>query len=202
MHPNPVFRAAPEAEALAIARDRGFATLVANGPGAPLVAAAPFVLSPDGASAELHLLRSNPLARSLPAAVTMIVSGPDGYVSPDWYGAPDQVPTWNYVAVHLTGPAEALPQEALRPHLDALSAAFEARLDKAPWTSAKMTPGTMERMMRSLVAVRVRIDAVASTRKLNQNKPAEARRAAADRIAGGTGHELAALAALMRAAEG
>ena len=200
MHPNPVFRGADRDEALAIARARGFATLVASAEGAPLIAAAPFVLSPDGAAAELHLMRSNPLARALPATVVVVVSGPDGYVSPDWYGAADQVPTWNYVVVHLTGPAEVLPPEALRPHLDALSAAFEARLDKAPWTSAKMTPGTMERMMRSLVPVRVRIDAVASTRKLNQNKPPEARRAAADRIADGTGHELAALAALMRGA--
>ena len=200
MHPNPAFRGADRDEALAIARGRGFATLVTNGPATPLVAAAPFLLSPDGAAAELHLMRSNPLARALPAAVTVIVSGPDGYVSPDWYGVPDQVPTWNYVAVHLTGPAETLPREALRPHLDALSAAFEARLDKAPWTSAKMTPGTMERMMRSLVPVRVRIDAVACTRKLNQNKAPEARRAAADRIGDGTGHELAALAALMRGA--
>ena len=199
MHPNPAFRGTPEGEALRFARERGFATLIANGAGVPFIAAAPFVLAPDGAAAALHLLRSNPLARALPARVTMVVSGPDGYVSPDWYGAPDQVPTWNYVAVHLSGPAEALPEAALRPHLDALSAAFEARLDKAPWTSAKMTPGVMERMMRSLVAVRVRIEAVASTAKLNQNKPPDVRHAAAGRIEGGLGHELAALAALMRA---
>jgi transcriptional regulator len=34
---------------------------------------------------------------------TIIVSGPDGYVSPDWYEMKDQVPTWNYVTVHLKG---------------------------------------------------------------------------------------------------
>lgn len=207
MHPNSIFRAAPRDEALAVAATRGFATLAVNGPNGgpnggpdgPLVAAAPFVLTADGGAAELHLMRSNPVARALPARAVMVVQGPDGYVSPDWYGLPDQVPTWNYVAVHLSGPAEALPDAALRAHLDALSAAFEARLDKAPWTSAKMTPGVMERMMRALVPVRVTIEDVAATRKLNQNKPAAARLAAADRIEGGTGHELGALAALMRA---
>ena len=40
-----------------------------------------------------------------PAGALLIVSGPDGYVSPDWYGEPRNrmVPTWNYVAVHLRG---------------------------------------------------------------------------------------------------
>ena len=37
------------------------------------------------------------------AAVRLIVEGPEGYISPDWYGVADQVPTWNYVAVHLVG---------------------------------------------------------------------------------------------------
>ena len=31
------------------------------------------------------------------------VNGADAYVSPDWYVSPDQVPTWLYQAVHLTG---------------------------------------------------------------------------------------------------
>ncbi len=197
MHSNPVFRGPDQGTDLAFAAARGFGTLVASGADGPLIAAAPFVMGADG-TAELHLMRSNPLARALPARVTMVVQGPDGYVSPDWYGVPDQVPTWNYVAVHLSGPAEILPDAALRPHLDALSAAFEGRLDKTPWTSAKMTPGVMERMMRALLPVRLRIEETASTWKLNQNKPAEARRAAADRIGAGIGTDLAGLADLMR----
>ena len=43
---------------------------------------------------------------SSPAATSswlMAVNGADAYVSPDWYVSPDQVPTWLYQAVHLTG---------------------------------------------------------------------------------------------------
>jgi len=54
-----------------------------------------------------HLVRSNPIAQCLRAGerkAVLAVSGPDAYVSPDWYARmPDQVPTWNYVAVHLRG---------------------------------------------------------------------------------------------------
>ena len=196
MHPNPAFRGTPDADAMAFALSRGFGTLTVNGGEAPLLAHVPFC---DAAGAlEFHLVRSNPVLRALPARAVLAVTGPDGYVSPDWYGMADQVPTWNYVAVHVEGRAEVLPAAALRAHLDRLSAAFESRLDKAPWTAAKMTPEVLERMMRAIVPVRLTVEAVRSTFKLNQNKAPEARRAAADRIAGGVGSELGALAAMMR----
>ena len=196
MHPNPVFRGTPEAEALRMAAERGFGTLVANGEAVPLIAQVPFVL--EGDVAEFHLLRSNPIARAAPERAVLIVQGPDGYVSPDWYGLPDQVPTWNYVAVHLEGTLEILGPDALRAHLDRLSEAFETRLPKTPWRTDKMTPELLERMMRSILPARLRVGEVRSTVKLNQNKPEAARLAAAGALEGSVGHELSALAALMR----
>lgn len=202
MHPNPIFRGEARARCEAFARDRGFGVLAVASNGAPLISHVPFLLSEDGTLAELHLMRSNPIVRALKAPVParIAVSGPDGYVSPDWYEAPDQVPTWNYVAVHLAGELELRPQEELLNLLDRLSAHFEARLlPKTPWVSAKMTPEVLERMMRIIVPCRMRIEDVQGTWKLNQNKPDDVRLAAARQIeAGGVGAELGALAALMR----
>ncbi len=75
----------------------------------------PFVLSPDGKVGDLHLLKSNPIARMLvaPLPARLAVSGPDSYVSPDWYRLDGQVPTWNYVAVHLTGILERQSESEL-----------------------------------------------------------------------------------------
>jgi len=204
MHPNPVFRSETAERNLAFARARGFGQLTVCGADGPLAAHVPFRLDVDGASAELHLMRSSPVARALaqPRPALLAVSGPDGYVSPDWYGLADQVPTWNYVAAHLRGRLEALPASALRSVLDRLSDAMEARLPKAPWTSAKMSPGVMERMMRSLVACRLTIETVEGTWKLGQNKPGPAREGAAAGIAGAgvPGQERAELVRLMREA--
>ncbi len=199
MHPNPAFRGTPEAQNLAFARARGFGVLSVNGPEGPLAAHVPFLLSEDGVLADLHLARSNAIVRAgLPAPAIMIVSGPDAYVSPDWYGAEDQVPTWNYVAVHLRGVLEALPEDDLRDHVDALSAEHEARLlPKKPWVSGKMSEGVMPRMMRMILPFRLRITSVAGTWKLNQNKAAEVRAAAATELARGDAGAQA-LAALMR----
>lgn len=204
MHPNPAFRQDPVARHLAFARTRGFGILSLNGADGPLMAHVPFLLSADSAVADLHLARSNPIARAaLPSAAVIVVSGPDAYVSPDWYGphdqVPDQVPTWNYVAVHLRGSLEPLPDAALRAQADDLSALHEGRIaGKAPWTSAKMTPGAMERMMRMILPFRLRITDVQGTWKLSQNKPAEVRARAATALAGGNA-DAQEIAALMRA---
>ena len=102
MHPNPAFRKTAADRNLAFARARGFGVLSVNGPDGPLMAHVPFLLSDDGTMADLHLARSNAvIAAGLPAQAILAVIGPDAYVSPDWYGVADQVPTWNYIAVHL-----------------------------------------------------------------------------------------------------
>jgi transcriptional regulator len=63
---------------------------------------------------------------------------------------------------------KAQEAEALRGMADALSAARGSRLaPKAPWTSAKMSPGAMERLILPFQLV---IDEVASTFKMGQNK--------------------------------
>ncbi|HEY6919482.1 MAG TPA: FMN-binding negative transcriptional regulator [Tabrizicola sp.] len=201
MHPNPAFRQSPRDQNLAFARARGFGILTINGPEGPLAAHIPFLLNEDASFAELHLARSNPIARAaLPAPALIAISGPDAYISPDWYGphdqVPDQVPTWNYVAVHLRGTLEPLPEDAMRPHVDALSAQHETRIaGKRPWTSAKMTEGAMPRMMRMILPFRFRVASVEGTWKLNQNKSPEIRARAADALMQGNpaAQEIAAL---------
>lgn len=203
MHPNPAFRAEDRARHIEFARDRAFGVLAISDDGAPLISHVPFLLSEDGAVVELHLVRSNPIVRMLcgPKVVRIAVQGPDGYVSPDWYGVADQVPTWNYVAVHLTGRLELRPQDELRDLLDRQSAFFEDRLlPKAPWVTGKMSDDALARMMRMIVPCRMQVEDIQGTWKLGQNKPEDVRIAAADNVPNGFGSETGQLAALMHKA--
>ncbi len=206
MHPNPVFHTQSDADNIAFARQRAFGVLAINGPDGPLLSHIPFLISKDGVQLDLHLLRSNPIvaATKEPTVARIAVSGADGYVSPDWYDVPDQVPTWNYVAVHLTGLLERRPQDEMRTLLDRQSAHFEDQLlPKAPWRTDKMTPEVLDRMMRQIVPYRMSIGTVDGTWKLNQNKPDAVRLRAADHVAAqGMGTETALLAKLMRGADG
>ena len=190
MHPNPSFRKTLTEQNLRFAGQRGFGILAANGTDGPVLAHVPFLLADDGTYADLHLARSNGLVGATGRAV-LAVSGPDAYISPDWYRAVDQVPTWNYIAVHLRGELVQLPPEALEPHLNALSDRFEADLlPKLVWTPSKMGEGVMDRMMRMILPFRLNIHSVDGTWKLNQNKTPEARQgviAALEAIGGAAG---------------
>lgn len=102
--------------------------------------------------------------------------------------------------MHLRRTLHPLPHERMRDMLDRQSAAYEQRLDKAPWTPAKMTLAALDRMMRQILPFRLEVAEVQGTWKLAQNKPDHARRAAADQMRqGGFGHGLYRLADLMEA---
>jgi transcriptional regulator len=111
------------------------------------------------------------------------------------------VPTWNYIAVHLRGRLEPVPGDALHGHLDRLSADFETRLaPKRPWTSAKMGPGVMDRMMRGILPFRLVIEDVQGTWKLGQNKTPDQQAGAAQGIMlAGIGQESGLIADAMAA---
>ena len=199
MHPNPIFRGEEVARHISFVRDRAFGTLAANGAEGPAMAHVPFLVSDDATTADLHLVRSNPIARMGDVPAVIAVTGPDAYISPDWYGVEDQVPTWNYVSVHLRGRLEPLPVEILPDMLARQSAAYENRLrPKTPWTMDKMTAETTARFLRMILPFRFHIETIDGTWKLGQNKDDPVRLAAADKVPDGLGSELAALADLMR----
>jgi transcriptional regulator len=190
MHPNPAFRQGPADRNLAFARARGFGVLTLNGPDRPPAAQVRFRRAEDGSWAELHLVRANPVARALsePQPGLLPVTGPDGCVSPEWYGlGHDRVPTWNAAAVPLRGRPAALAPQALRP--------------KLPWRVEKTPGGTLGRMMRQIVPCRFEVARVDGAWRPNRTKPAEARLSAAEAISASPhGSEAAGLARLMREA--
>ena len=202
MHPNPAFRKVEKAKNLAFTRERSFGALSINGDDGPLIAHIPFQLSEDGNYLEAHLVRSNPIARALkePQQAVIAVSGGDGYISPDWYGTENLVPTWNYVAVHLRGLLRPLPDTELRGILERLSENMETRLlPKSIWKIDKISDDALAKMLRQIVPIAMDVESIDGTWKLAQNKPNDARLAAADALAKtGFGAEYATIAALMK----
>lgn len=201
MHSNPAFRKTSDSENIAFAHHRGFGLLVVSGDGSPLLSHVPFRLSENGETAELHLARSNPIVRSgiAESPVTLVVSGPDSYVSPDWYGQDEQVPTWNYVAIHINGRLQRRPDTELRASIDNLAAHFEQKLTPKPaWKSNKMSADALAKLMRIIVPYRIHVDNIDGTWKLNQNKTDDVIEGASDHIrTEGIGHDLQRLSELM-----
>lgn len=182
MHPNRAFRQIAAPDNLSFARERGFGVLNLAGPDGLLASHLPFFVNDQGTRLIAHIVRSNPIHLALKTAsakgleALMVVSGPDAYISPDWYGIDDQVPTWNYVAVHLRGRLRLGAPESLNACLEVLSETFERRLpDKPVWTMDKLTRETYEKLSRMILPIEMDIEAVDGTWKLSQNKPDAAR---------------------------
>ncbi len=175
MYTPPMFKP-DRAASLAFAHMRGFGTVCAWDGGRPIASSLPFYLTyaDDGTpKAAFHVARHNPLVQLADGAASwlMAVNGADAYVSADWYVSQDQVPTWLYQAVHLTGSVRRVSGESLGAHLDTLSAKFESGLaPKPPWTSSKMTAGRLEAMKKAIVGLEMTVEQVEGSFKLNQHK--------------------------------
>ena len=155
----------------------GFATLITSADGEPMLSHVPILVEhgTGGPVAAIgHVAAANPHAALLGSGPALLVfQGPSGYVSPNWYTAPAQsVPTWNYIAVHLHGTIERLDTLAQKREIvDALSARHEATLPQ-PWTSDKMAPQLLEKMLGAIVGFRLRVTRVDAKFKLSQNRSA------------------------------
>jgi transcriptional regulator len=164
------------AASLAFAQARGFGTVCAWDGSRPIASSLPFYLAfaDDGTpQMAFHVARHNPLLKLADGTSSwlMVVTGADAYVSADWYVSPDQVPTWLYQAVHLTGTVRRLSDSELGPHLDALSAKFENWLaPKPPWMSSKMTAGRLAAMKQAIVGLVMTVEEIEGSFKLNQHK--------------------------------
>jgi transcriptional regulator len=175
MYTPPPFKP-DRAACLDFAQARGFGTVCAWDGNKPIASLLPFYLSyaPDGTPlAAFHVARHNPLVGLADGTSPWLlaVAGADAYVSPDWYVSADQVPTWLYQAVHLTGPVRKMSDDELAVQIDTLSATFEAWLaPKRPWTSGKMTAGRLEAMKKAIVGLSMSVEEVEGSFKLNQHK--------------------------------
>ncbi|MGB8401035.1 FMN-binding negative transcriptional regulator [Bradyrhizobium sp.] len=175
MYAPPQFKP-DRAASLAFAAARGFGLACAWDGAKPVASSLPFHLdyADDGTPrAVFHVARANPLAKLADGTSCWLlaVNGADTYVSADWYVSPDQVPTWLYQAVHLTGTVRKQSDDELAAQLDTLSAKFENWLaPKPPWTASKVTAGRLEALKKAIVGLVMNVEDIEASFKLNQHK--------------------------------
>jgi len=155
-----------------------FGLLVSQVEGVQFATHLPFLLDrtngPNGALLG-HMARANPQWRELAGQTALAVfSGPHAYISPSWYEAENVVPTWNYVAVHTTGPIELVESgDELLKIIERSVAIYEATMPR-PWVLD--TAGRfVGRMLSQIVRFCLRIDRLEGKWKMSQNHPTERR---------------------------
>ncbi|HEX8624956.1 MAG TPA: FMN-binding negative transcriptional regulator [Allosphingosinicella sp.] len=184
MHPNRKFHITDREAMAALVRDLGFGVLFVSTPDGLRAVHIPVLL--DGDRLRFHVSRGNAVHATLAegAQALFVATGPHAYISPEYYGLEDRVPTWSYVAVELEGSVRQLDSEALVRLVDDLSAEQEARLaPKPPWTRAKMSEGRFEGLLKAIGGFEMRVADWRGTAKVDQDKPEEVRNRIADALA-------------------
>ena len=196
MHPASVYRNPNRTLLETLIDEIGFGMVFAQTPDGPRVAHVPLLRTTSGAI-QFHLARGNALTRPLDGmTVLAVINGPDAYVSPRWYADPEQVPTWNYIAVELEGRVRRLDDAELLAQITALSDLHEARVTQGePWTMDKLPAAKSRALQAAIVGFELDVQVCRETLKLSQNKSVEER----ERVARGLESEgLERMAALMR----
>jgi len=204
MYVNPAFKTSDD-KAWEYVTERGFGSIVAIDDGVPMASQVPLLVKHDGGrrTIEFHVARPNPLHEVVARnpRVLVVVSGPDAYISPDWYASSDQVPTWNYQAAHVTGLARPMSPDRALAHVEAMSLFFEERLrPKRPWSTTKMTEQKRQMMLRAIVPIEIEVERIEASTKLSQNKSVSDRMEAARMLAWRGSWNETALADAMREA--
>ena len=175
MRQNPSFTLTDRAEIERIIRENPWATFVSNASTGLVASHYPVIL--DDTREELsivsHVGRPDEQLHELGEhELLVILQGPHGYISSSWYDADPAVPTWNFVAVHLSGVPELLSPEENLQVLEKLVDHFERELPEP-----RQMRGTLEderyaeRISSGTVGLRLTPTKIVAKQKMSQNRP-------------------------------
>lgn len=121
---------------------------------------------------EGHISLENPQWKSFEkdSRVLAVFSGPNTYISSSWYDH-ENVPTWNYIAVHVTGNLTVLNYEETLYSLKKLVDRYEANSEN-PLKTENLSAKTMLQA-KGIVAFRIKITNIEAVKKISQNRDAK-----------------------------
>ena len=171
-----------------VIQENSFGTVISCNAGVPVATHVPLRLveSADGtAKLQGHMSKANqhwrlfePDAAAQAGRALAIFMGGDAYVSPRWYDHIN-VPTWNYMAVHVYGkprivsdPGEML--ELMKGLVDRYEGQPEESADgttaKSRYTIEGLPPDFLAGQMKGIVGFEILVDEIQASFKLSQNR--------------------------------
>jgi transcriptional regulator len=174
---------------LAYMRAYSFATLATAGAGGLMATHLPFVVEDAGGRVTLlaHMAKANPQWRDFSGADAMVIfMQPHAYIAPRLYDSRQNVPTWNYVAVHAYGRPVLIEERAAKLDLQRklicqYDAAYLAQMDELP-------DAYLDARLAAIVSFSLEVTRIDARYKLSQDKnPAERERIARELEASGDG---------------
>lgn len=163
-----------------VIEENGFATIVSCRDGLPTATHAPLRLveASDGSTKlQGHMSKANQhwqlfvRGQEQGERLLAIFAGPHSYISPRWYDHVN-VPTWNYIAVHVYGKPRIVTEPAeLHALMKDLVDRYEGHVE-APsrYTVDGLPPDFLASQIKGIVGFEIAVDEVQASFKLSQNR--------------------------------
>ena len=184
MYTPPAFIVADRSELSEMIRQCHLANFITATGSGPMATPMPMFLDEtegDKGVLYAHLARPNPQWQADVLGDGLAVfMGPDAYVTPSWYAKKAEhgkvVPTWNYAAVHASGPVEFFDNtDRLLDVVNRLTNLHESSR-KVPWAVTDAPENYIKAQLRGIVGIRMPIVNLQGKRKMSQNRPEEDRK--------------------------
>ncbi|MGM9932701.1 FMN-binding negative transcriptional regulator [Pradoshia sp.] len=170
MYVPKMFKVTNQEDIYAFIEANSFATLVTMEKGKPIATHLPMELKKQGEDYYLtgHLAYGNRQWKTFDGEVLAIFQGPDAYISSSWYEH-EEVPTWNYQAVHVYGQAVILEREELIEELSRMLKKYEGNREN-PVLWEMLSPELLEKELKGTVGFQIKISDIQAAYKLSQNR--------------------------------
>ncbi|WP_353778797.1 FMN-binding negative transcriptional regulator [Winogradskyella sp. 3972H.M.0a.05] len=161
-----------EADIKAFIQQNSFGILVTNQGGKTIATHIPLELLTNSEGKEVlqgHISKANPQGQHFDedAEVLCIFNGPHSYVSSSWYDF-EEVPTWNYIAIHVYGTIKTIEGDALYQSVKHLVDKYEADSER-PLSMETLSDKTM-RQLNGITGFEIEIQDILAKKKLSQNR--------------------------------
>jgi len=169
------FQADNHQETLAFMQRYSFATLITSANNYPEATHLPFLVEQQGDQLILssHFAKANPQAAGIELNTALVIfTEPHAYISPSNYEKEQNVPTWNYIAIHAYGQAKVVTDEVKQLAVLEKMIRFYDQGYLQQWESLPMDYKL--KMVKGIVAFDITVTDLQAKKKLSQNRtPAE-----------------------------
>lgn len=158
-------------EVFAFMQRYSFATIVTQIDGLPVATHLPFLVKSEDNKIILqaHFAKANPHWKEIEGNTSLVIfTEPHAYISPSNYEKVENVPTWNYIAIHAYGKARILDRveqktELLKHTIGTFESAYLQQWDGLPEQYRL-------KMMNGIVAFEIEVTDLQAKKKLSQNR--------------------------------
>lgn len=173
MHTPSYYKIEDEAVIDQFIRENSFGTLISVGSPYPLATHIPIELEVNQQGKSVlwgHISKANPQWQSwatYPNVLAVFLSPVHQYISSSWYNHAN-VPTWNYMSVHVSGDLRIVNGDELKESLRRLTDKYE--MNSQHPVSLDSLPLSVQNQMNGVVGFEITIAHKAASFKLSQNR--------------------------------